>query len=150
MQKSNRPSWHQLYFSIAKLVAKRSLDEHTKVGCCIVKDNRLIAIGYNGAPKSYDKTIDWSSKDKYDYVVHAEMNAICNASMNNISCAGSEVYVTLAPCHECIKMLIQNEVKTVYYRDTYSDFELTKQIASECGLRLISVYDISDFKEEKR
>ena len=77
--KLSRPTWNELFMDIAKLTAKRSKDPHTKVGAVLVKDNHILGIGYNGEPRDFSYDFDWHSSEKYDYVIHAEMNAIANA-----------------------------------------------------------------------
>ena len=131
-----RPNWKDIYIGVAKLVAQRSEDPHTKVGACLVKEGCIIGVGYNGAPRDYDFEIPWDTSDKYHYVIHAEMNAIANAVSLGISVVGADIYLTLSPCKECIKLLIQNRIKNVYYLKEYKDIELTKEIASHSKINL--------------
>lgn len=131
-----RPTWKDIFFGIAKLVSKRSKDPHTKVGAVLVKDNRVIGIGYNGEPKGFSLKFDWSSKEKYDYVIHAELNAIANASSIGANVKGADIYLTLSPCHECMKLLIQHEIRAIYYINDYKDIELTKKIAKHANITL--------------
>lgn len=134
-----KPSWQETYFEVAKVIAKRSDDPKTKVGAVIVKDGVIIGTGYNGNPRGFSDEIDWNSDAKYDYVIHAEMNAIANAQSVGVPVVGADIYVTLSPCHECIKLLIQNRIKNVYYLDEYRDIELTKKIASKCNINIEKV-----------
>lgn len=133
---TNRPSWKELFFGIAKLVSQRSKDPHTKVGAVLVKDNRVIGIGYNGEPKGFRLRFDWSSKEKYDYVIHAELNAIANANSIGANVRGADIYLTLSPCHDCMKLLIQHEIHAIYYINDYTDIELTKKIAENANIIL--------------
>ncbi len=105
--------------AVAQIVKSRSKDPNTKVGACIVKNNRIISTGYNGFPLGCDdKKYPWSkgdsdaTKNKYFYVTHAELNAILNARQ---SVEGATVYVTLYPCNECAKAIIQSGIKKVIY-----------------------------------
>lgn len=140
MQQKTRLSWRDLFFGIAELASQRSEDPHTKVGACLVKDGHVIGIGYNGEPKRFMGSFDWTSSEKYDYVVHAEMNAITNACSIGVSCVGAEIYCTLSPCHDCMKLLVQHEIKRIYFKKIYEkDFALTAKIAKACGIKLVQV-----------
>jgi len=115
-------SWDEYFMGVALLSAKRSKDPNTQVGaCCINKDKRIIGIGYNGFPKGCsDDVFPWGKTDKsfintkYPYVVHAEANAILNSST---SLKGATLYVTLFPCNECAKLIIQSGIEKIIYLD---------------------------------
>lgn len=115
-------TWDEYFMGVAVLSAKRSKDPATKVGCCIVnEDKKIIGIGYNGLPIGCnDKDFPWSNNkenwldNKYPYVVHAEANAILNTT-NTIK--NATIYVTLFPCNECAKLIIQSGVKEIVYMD---------------------------------
>ena len=118
-------SWDKYFMGIAVLSAKRSKDRNTQVGACIVKDKKIIGIGYNGFPNGInDDELSWDNEGeyletKYPYVVHAEQNAIFN-SIGDLK--GSTIYVGLFPCNECAKAIIQNGIKEiVYLSDKYKD-----------------------------
>ena len=73
-------------------------------------------------------------------MIHAEMNAISNANRNGVDCNGADIYLTLSPCHDCIKLLIQHGIKNVYYLKEYKDIDLTKKIVENTdGIRLIKL-----------
>ena len=104
---------------IAKLSAKRSKDPSTQVGACIVNnENKIVGIGYNGFPNGInDDELSWSREGdylntKYPYVCHAELNAIMNCTLLPKGCT---IYVTLFPCNECAKLIIQSGIKKVIY-----------------------------------
>ena len=122
-------SWDECFMSIAVLSSLRSKDGNTKVGACIVSDDhKVLSLGYNGMPLGVsDEEIPWAgSKEnkpyletKYPYVCHAELNAILNSNHN---LKGSTLYVTLFPCNECTKAVIQAGIKkVVYLSDKYHD-----------------------------
>ena len=140
-EKYNRPSWQQTFLDVAKVISKRSKDPHTKVGAVLVKNNCIIGTGYNGDPRKFRYNFNWNTEEKYNYVIHAEINAIDNAVYNGAgnSIKDSEIYLTLSPCHHCILQLIQLGVKKVYYLKEYKDFELTKQIAENAEIELIKI-----------
>ncbi|HIT44211.1 TPA: dCMP deaminase family protein [Candidatus Avacholeplasma faecigallinarum] len=113
-------SWDEYFMGVALLSAKRSKDPNTQVGACVVnQDKRIIGIGYNGFPTGCsDSDFPWGKNDtnvlntKYPYVVHAEPNAILNSSS---SLKGATMYVTLFPCNECAKLIIQSGIKEIVY-----------------------------------
>lgn len=110
-------SWNEYFMEIAKLSAKRSKDPNTNVGCCIINNNKIIGTGYNGLPiNCNDDEYTWSSPEKYNYVVHAEANAIINTSNFNLL-KDSVLYTTLFPCNECAKLIIQCGIKKIIYLD---------------------------------
>lgn len=119
MKNSNYISWDTYFMGVAELSALRSKDPNTQVGACIVNTkNRIIGIGYNGFPYGCeDDTYPWTREGnfldtKYPYVVHAEPNAILNSTT---SLEGATMYVTLFPCHECAKLIIQSGIKQIVY-----------------------------------
>ena len=138
--RENRYSWKKMFVEIAKVVAQRSADPHTQVGAVLVKNNCVIGVGYNGEPKGFHFDFDWNSPEKYPYVIHAEMNAISNANRNGVDCNGADIYLTLSPCHDCVKLLIQHGIKNVYYLKEYKDIDLTKRIVENTdSIRLIKL-----------
>lgn len=120
-------NWDEYFMGIALLSAKRSKDPSTQVGACIVDDDhKVVSIGYNGMPRGIaDNDLTWEKGEglhsKYLYVCHAEFNAILNIR-NGSSLKGCTVYVTLFPCNECTKAIIQTGIKKiVYLSDKYAD-----------------------------
>ena len=124
MPKSNI-SWDEYFMGIAVLSSLRSKDPNTKVGSCIVDQNhKVVSIGYNGMPRGIDEDkVSWNKGEgldsKYLYVCHAEFNAILN-SRDGAALNGCTLYVTLFPCNECTKAIIQTGIKeVVYYSNKY-------------------------------
>lgn len=119
-------SWDQYFMGVAKLSAMRSKDPSTQVGACIInQDKRIVGIGYNGLPQGCaDDAFPWGNdgeftNTKYPYVVHAEANAILNATK---SLKNGSIYVTLFPCNECTKLIIQSGIKEIVYESNkYQD-----------------------------
>lgn len=115
-------SWQQYFMGVAKLSAHRSKDPNTQVGACIVSpENKIVGVGYNGLPWGCeDDKFPWQAREgdlydtKYPYVVHAELNAILN-SIGDLK--GCTIYVSLFPCHECVKAIIQSGIKEIIYED---------------------------------
>lgn len=123
--------WDDYFMALAKLSAMRSKDPSTQVGACIVALNkRVLAVGYNGFPNGCsDDDLPWGKdggfqETKYAHVVHAEANAILNSNINNLE--GSILYITLFPCNECAKIIVQSGIKKIYYLyDHYHDRDFT-------------------------
>lgn len=131
MKRLNVLSWDEYFMGIAHLSALRSKDPNTQVGACIVgADNRVVGIGYNGLPKGCsDDEFPWGNQGeqldtKYPFVVHAELNAILNSG---VSLKGCTIYVSLFPCNECAKAIIQSGIKKIVYEDDkYADSDGVK------------------------
>ncbi len=130
MKRLDYISWDEYFMGVALLAAKRSKDPNTQVGACIVDSNNVIlTTGYNGFPQGCsDDEFPWNREGeitKYPFVVHAELNAILNASGKSLR--GSRLYVALFPCNECAKAIIQAGVsEVVYLSDKYADTPATK------------------------
>ena len=145
MKRTDYINWDEYFMGIAMLAARRSKDPNTQVGACIVSgDNIIISTGYNGMPKGCsDDEFPWDRKGeneaatKYPYVVHAELNAILNASGRDLR--GSRIYVALFPCNECAKAIIQSGIKEVMYlSDKYNDTMLnlvSKRMLDAAGVK---------------
>ena len=136
-QKLNRPSWDETYFAIADIIAKRSKDPRTKVGAVLVKEKSVIGLGYNSEPRHSVLEFNWCTEEKYKHVVHAEVNAVANASRLGINCVDADIYITHSPCTNCINTLIQHGIKRIFYRKPYTDFEISKKIAKGAGIEFI-------------
>ena len=138
-------NWDEYFMAIAKLSAKRSKDPNTQVGACIVSnDNRILSIGYNGAPNGFDDELfPWAREGekiytKYPYVCHAEMNAIMNYRGSKKELENAKIYVDLFPCNECAKLIIQSGIKEVIYlSDKYNGTD--ENIASKRLLDMCKV-----------
>ena len=149
-------SWDEYFMSIAKLSAMRSKDPNTQVGACIVSnDNRILSIGYNGAPNGFaDEKFPWGRdgenlNTKYPYVCHAELNAILNYRGSKKDLESAKIYVDLFPCNECAKIIIQSGIKEVIYlSDKYATSEnniASRRLLEECGV----TYKKLELGEEK-
>lgn len=125
MRRKDVISWDNYFMGIAHLSALRSKDPFTQVGACIVTaQKKVVGIGYNGFPTGInDDDLPWEREGefvdtKYAYVVHAELNAILNATT---SLQGCTMYVSLFPCNECAKAIVQAGITTLVYEcDKYA------------------------------
>ncbi len=122
MSNKSNISWDEYFMGMALLSSLRSKDPSTKVGACIVdSDNKVVSNGYNGMPTRIDEDkISWNKGEgldsKYLYVCHAEFNAILN-TRDGAALKGCTLYVTLFPCNECTKAIIQTGIKEIVYLD---------------------------------
>ncbi len=143
MKRENYINWDEYFMGVSLLAAKRSKDPNTQVGACIVDEgNIILSTGYNGFPYGCsDDIYPWEREGedtKYNYVVHAELNAILNARGKNLK--GSRLYVDLFPCNECAKAIIQAGIaEVVYLYDKYADSPATvasKKMLASAGVKL--------------
>lgn len=127
MKRTDYISWDEYFMGVSKLSGMRSKDPSTQVGACIVsEDNKILSMGYNGFPNGCsDDEFPWEKEGekeetKYPFVTHSELNAILNYRGGSL--AGSKLYVSLFPCNECAKAIIQSGIKTIIYDDDkYAD-----------------------------
>ncbi len=128
----DRPDWNQYFMQMAELAAKRSTCLRRKVGAVLVKDKRILATGYNGAPKKLPHCEDTGclrekegvpSGEKHEICrgIHAEQNLIAQSAVHGVKTEGATVYCTNQPCSICVKLLINSGIKRIYYQDPYDD-----------------------------
>ena len=103
--------------------AKLSYCKRKKVGAIIVKDRTIISDGYNGTPSGFDNCCEDENGDTHWYVLHAEANAILKLASSTQSAKGATLYITLSPCKECSKLIVQSGITKVYYINEYKDLE---------------------------
>jgi dCMP deaminase len=144
-----RPSWHEYFMSITELVAQRSTCTRRYVGAILVRDKRIISTGYNGAPTGISHCLDVGclreqqgipSGERHELCrgLHAEQNAIIQASLQGSTVGGATLYCTNMPCSICTKMLINSKISEVYYREGYAD-TLSSSLMAEAGIPLIQL-----------
>ncbi|MBO4877901.1 MAG: dCMP deaminase family protein [Ruminococcus sp.] len=149
MKRTDYINWDEYFMGIAILSAERSKDNSTQVGACIVsRDNKIVSVGYNGMPTGcsddempWERTGETPLDTKYPFVCHAELNAILN-SRNSVE--GCTLYVTLFPCNECAKAIIQSGIKrVVYFSNKYAGTDSV--LASELLFRTCGI-ELSEYK----
>ena len=147
MKRTDYISWDEYFMGVALLTAQRSKDNTSQVGACIVsRENKILSMGYNGFPKGCsDDEFPWGKEHqdddpynaKYFYSTHSELNAILNYRGGSLE--GSKLYVTLFPCNECAKAIIQAGIKTIVYgQDKYADtpgVRASKRMLNAAGVR---------------
>lgn len=133
----NRFSSDSMLMHVAEIVALRATCSRAQVGCVIAKDNRIISMGYNGAPKGMTHcNHDHDSSSGCDVSVHAEANAIAFAAKEGIATEGATLYTTLSPCKTCAQLIINAGITTVHYTKLYRD---------ESGINLLRLVNINTY-----
>lgn len=143
----SRPSWPEYFMTIAEMVAKRSTCLRRHVGAILVKDKRILATGYNGAPAGLkhceevgcirqNASIPSGERHELCRGLHAEQNAIIQAAYHGISISGSTLYCTNKPCVICSKMLINAGIEKIFYKKGYDD-PLADQMITESGIETV-------------
>jgi dCMP deaminase len=141
-----RPSWHEYFLQLARQAATRSTCLRRQVGAVLVRDKRLLATGYNGAPRNTAHCLDVGclreqmgipsgERQELCRAIHAEQNAIIQAAVHGVAIEGATLYTTLQPCVLCAKMLINCGVTEIHYLEGYPD-ELSAAMLEEAGVTL--------------
>lgn len=152
--RTSRPTWEEYFMAITKVVARRSTCLRRQVGAILVKDKRILATGYNGAPTGMDHCIDVGclraernipSGERHELCrgLHAEQNAIIQAAYHGVSIRGSTLFCTNLPCSICMKMIINAGIRTVVYLDGYAD-ELSLDLIAKSGVNLIKFDELEN------
>lgn len=148
-----RPSWDEYFMKLANDVATRTTCLRRAVGCVIVKDNRILATGYNGVPcglRHCSETgclrekLGVPSGQRHEICrgLHAEQNAIIQAAKYGIDISGSKIYVNTQPCIVCAKMIINSGIEEIIYQHPYDD-ELSRQLLEESKIKM-RIFEIDD------
>lgn len=156
MKRLDYLSWYEYFMAQAILASARSKDPATQVGCCIVdQENKIISVGYNGFPIGcsddelpWDKNGEWINS-KYAYVCHAEVNGIAN-NYDRLRLKGATIYVSLFPCNECAKIIIQAGIKKVVYhsdKDHNKDFcKAARRLFDMAGIEYVN-FNMGKYKK---
>lgn len=137
----DRPTWNQYFMEMAELASKRSTCLRRKVGAVLVKDKRILATGYNGAPKKLphceetgclrtQKNVPSGQRHEICRGIHAEQNLIAQSAIHGVKTSNAIVYCTNQPCSICTKLLINAGIKKIYYKNPYND-EFTKKLLDQ-------------------
>jgi dCMP deaminase len=118
-----KPKFIDYFMKVAELTAAVSSAKRLQVGAIIVKDDRIISIGYNGMPAGWDNTCEYALEDgtlkTKPEVLHAEMNVLMKVAQSTESSTGAVMFCTHAPCMDCAKAIYQAGISTLYYREEY-------------------------------
>lgn len=147
--KTGRPDWDSYFMEIATIVAKRSTCLRRHVGALIIKDKRILATGYNGAPAGLAHCTDSgcirekmniASGERHELCrgLHGEQNAIIQAAYHGVSISGGHLYSTHLPCSICMKMVINAGIAKVFYMDGYPD-DLAQELIRESAILIEKV-----------
>ena len=134
-----RPTWDEYFMEIARQAAQRSTCPRASVGAAIVREQRILTTGYNGAPEGLLHCLEAGCIIEDDHCqrsLHAEQNAIIQAALYGVSIAGGTIYVTHQPCNTCAKMIINAGLRRVIYAGEYPD-ELAGDFLAEAGVELV-------------
>jgi dCMP deaminase len=126
-----------LYMRFAVESAKQSYAIRSKVGCVVVKDDRVLSIGYNGTPPGFPNECE---KDGVTIpeVIHAEQNAIYKMARDGAAAKDSTIYVTLSPCYECAKAIITSGIKRLVYLEAYRDLRPV-EFLQDRGVEVVNI-----------
>ena len=130
---NTRPSWDEYFKSIVELTSTRSSCEHLHVGCLFVKENRIIAQGYNGycAGCQHKMII----KDNHNIAtIHAEQNTISDCAKRGVSCNECIAYITHYPCYNCMKLMVSSGISKIKYINDYKNDPLVQELANEVNI----------------
>lgn len=141
-----RPSWDEYFLQLARQAATRSTCLRRQVGAVLVRDKRILATGYNGAPRGVAHCLDVGclreelgipSGERHELcrAIHAEQNAVIQAALHGVAIEGATLYATVHPCILCAKMLINCGVREIHYLEGYPD-DLSKAMLAEAGVKL--------------
>jgi len=129
------------YLRMAQVWAELSHCERRKVGAIIVKDRMIISDGYNGTPSGFENCCEDENGKTLWYVLHAEANAILKLSRSTQSAEGATLYLTLSPCKECSKLILQAGIRKLVYIDEYSDEDGIGFLKNH-GIEVLKVTDL--------
>jgi dCMP deaminase len=134
----NRPTWDEYFTEIVQVTSTRSACERLKVGCLLVKDNRIISQGYNGfLPGAEHKSI---IRDNHEQAtVHAEQNAICDCAKRGVSCVSATAYITHHPCIICTRLLLASGISEIKYIHDYNNDELVDYFCEQMNVKKIKL-----------
>jgi dCMP deaminase len=138
VDKSSPYSRDGLYLKMAKIWSENSYCERNQVGCLIVKNGAIVSDGYNGTPHGFPNVCETTEGETHPYVLHAEANAISKIAKSNNSSEGSTIYITLSPCYECAKLIIQSGIKKVVFAEFYRKTE-SLELLQKAGIEILNI-----------
>lgn len=136
--KAKQLRYDKAYLKMAREWAKLSHCERKQVGALIVKDSMIISDGYNGAPSGFDNCCEDEEGKTVWYVLHAEANAIMKVAKSTNNSDGATLYITLSPCKECSKLVLQAGIRRVVYMKGYKD-DAGIQFLDKAGVQIVQI-----------
>ena len=135
MNSPKRQKYDSKYLEMTQIWSQLSEAKRSKVGAILVKDNTIIADGYNGNPTGFENECEDEHNNTKWYVLHAEANAILKVARSTQSCEDATLYLTMSPCKDCAKLIVQAGIKRVLYTTEYRDttgIDFLKKVGIEC------------------
>lgn len=131
-----KPKWRKAYMDVAERFGQLSTAQKLKVGAIIVKNETIVAVGYNGTPSGWSNVCESKDGDTVLEVIHAEANAVAKLAKSSISGEESVMFTTHAPCIHCAKIIYSAGVEKVYYKTPYKD-DLGIKFLKKCGITVL-------------
>lgn len=128
----------KVYLRMAKEWSENSYCKRSKVGCLVVKNKTIISDGYNGTPTGFPNECEDCDNKTLPFVLHAEANAITKLSQNTVTSQGSTMYITLSPCYECAKLIIQSGIKRIVFSEFYRITD-SLELLSQAGIEIVYI-----------
>lgn len=143
MSKAKQLRYDTAYLKMAKSWAKLSHCHRKQVGALIVKDDMIISDGYNGTPSGFDNCCENDNGETHWYVLHAEANAILKVAKSTNNAKGATLYLTLSPCKDCSKLILQAGIIRVVYMSLYKD-DAGVRFLESAGIEVKQIQDIDE------
>lgn len=147
MNKSKQLRYDKAYLRMAEEWAQLSYCHRKRVGALIVKDQMIISDGYNGAPSGFDNCCEDKEGKTHWYVLHAEANAILKVAKSTNNAKDATLYLTLSPCKDCSKLILQAGITRLVYIDAYKD-DAGIQFLATAGIEIVQINNIDNEKSE--
>jgi dCMP deaminase len=142
-QREKTLRYDKAYLRMAQTWGELSHCNRKKVGALIVRDGRIISDGYNGTPAGFENCCEDEAGNTHWFVLHAEANAILKVARSTNDCSGATLYITLSPCKDCSKLVLQAGIKRVVYANEYKDSSGV-DFLREAGVEVIHILDFSN------
>lgn len=143
MEKQKKLRYDKAYLRMAKTWSQLSHCSRKQVGAIIVKDGMIISDGYNGTPSGFDNCCENDQGETHWYVLHAEANAILKVAKSTHNCQGATLYLTLSPCKDCSKLILQAGITRLVYINSYKD-QSGVQFLIEAGVEVEQIENPTD------
>jgi dCMP deaminase len=142
-EQAKQLKYDKAYLRMALVWSKLSHCNRKQVGAIIVKDRMIISDGFNGTPSGFDNCCENEKGETQWYVLHAEANAILKVAQSTHNCSGATLYLTLSPCKECSKLVVQSGISKVVYMNEYKDDSGIRFLES-AGVEVVQIEDVEN------